>query len=96
MGSTLFQDSETDIYKIPKNIESHGHSSVLNPGHKYFLLVDTGTTWEQSRELNKFCAELLKKLKGMSFCLSRMVRKPVFRVSDPVRHKPGCTATEDG
>ena len=24
------------------------------------------------------------------------MRKPVFRVSDPVRHKPGCTAAEDG
>ena len=24
------------------------------------------------------------------------VRKPVFGVSDQVRHKPGCTATEDG
>ena len=23
------------------------------------------------------------------------MRKPVFRVSDQVRHKPGCTATED-
>ena len=29
-------------------------------------------------------------------CLSRIVRKPVFGVSDQVRHNPGCTATEDG
>ena len=28
--------------------------------------------------------------------LSLVVRKPVFGVSDQVRHKPGCTATEDG
>ena len=28
--------------------------------------------------------------------MSLVVRKPVFRVSDLVRHKPGCTATEDG
>ena len=27
--------------------------------------------------------------------LSLVVRKPVFGVSDQVRHKPGCTATED-
>ena len=27
--------------------------------------------------------------------LSLILRKPVFRVSDLVRHKPGCTATED-
>ena len=28
--------------------------------------------------------------------MSRIVRKPVFGVSDHVRHKPGCTTTEDG
>ena len=27
--------------------------------------------------------------------LSLVVRKPAFWVSDLVRHKPGCTATED-
>ena len=27
--------------------------------------------------------------------MSLVVRKPVFRVSDQVRHKPDCTATED-
>ena len=28
--------------------------------------------------------------------LSLVVRKPVFRVSDDVGHKPGCTVTEHG
>ena len=28
--------------------------------------------------------------------MSHVMRKPVFGVSDQVRHKPGCTATEDG
>ena len=28
--------------------------------------------------------------------LSFVVRKPVFRVSDLIRHKPGCAVTEDG
>ena len=28
--------------------------------------------------------------------MSLVVIKPVFGVSDQVRHKPGCTATEDG
>ena len=28
--------------------------------------------------------------------ISLVVRKPVFGVSDKVRHKPDCTATEDG
>ena len=27
--------------------------------------------------------------------MSLVVRKPVFGVSDQVRHKPGCTTTED-
>ena len=30
------------------------------------------------------------------YYFSLVVRKPVFGVSDQVRHKPGCTATEDG
>ena len=28
--------------------------------------------------------------------MNRVTRKPVFGVSDHVRHKLGCTATEDG
>ena len=28
--------------------------------------------------------------------MSRITRKPDFGVSDQIRHKPGCTATEDG
>ena len=28
--------------------------------------------------------------------MSLVMRKPVFGVSDQVRHKPGCTVTEDG
>ena len=28
--------------------------------------------------------------------MSLVVRKPVFRVSDLVRHKPSCAVTEDG
>ena len=28
--------------------------------------------------------------------MSLVVRKPVFGVSEQVRHKPGCTATEEG
>ena len=30
------------------------------------------------------------------FFISRVARKPVFRVSDQVQHKQGCTNTEDG
>ena len=31
-----------------------------------------------------------------TYNLSLVLRKPVFGVSNQVRHKPGCTATEDG
>ena len=31
---------------------------------------------------------------GFSWYLSLVLRKPVFGISDQVRHKPGCTATE--
>ena len=34
--------------------------------------------------------------KTRSYHMSLVVRKPVFRVSDLVRHKPGCTVTDDG
>ena len=30
------------------------------------------------------------------FHMSLVMRKPVFGVSDQVRHKPGCAAKEDG
>ena len=46
------------------------------------------------------CIMFKKKLKsqhsGCSNSMSGIMRKPVFRVSNQVRHKPGCTATEDG
>ena len=28
--------------------------------------------------------------------MNRVMRKPVFSLSDQVRHKPGCKSTEDG
>ena len=38
--------------------------------------------------------ELPASLPGLY--MSRVMRKPVFRVSNQVRHKPGWIATEDG
>ena len=37
-----------------------------------------------------------KTLLGIQENMSLVMRKPVFRVSDQGRHKPGCTGTEDG
>ena len=40
--------------------------------------------------------ESCDKRQNMQGNLSRVVRKPVFGVSDKVPHKLGCTAPEDG
>ena len=56
---------------------------------------------------SKYTAVNTIKLKQILFCfhqlqldsvwqMSLVVRKPVFGVSDQVRHKPGCAATKDG
>ena len=51
----------------------------------------------------KFSHDEAQMAMGLSFGyrskrdeMSLFVRKPVFGVSDLVRHKPGCTGTEDG
>ena len=36
------------------------------------------------------------ELSPFRFTMSLVVRNPFFGVSDQVRHKPGCTTTEDG
>ena len=43
-----------------------------------------------------FNEELTKIIFQLSSNMSLVVRKPVFGVSDQIRHKPGCTTTEDG
>ena len=45
----------------------------------------------ENRDLRK----QLSAGKGL-YDMSLVERKPVFGVSDQVRHKPGCTAIEDG
>ena len=38
-----------------------------------------------------------EKMRGFAvYLMSLVVRKPVFRVSDQVQHKMGCTVTQDG
>ena len=57
--------------------------------------------WKQINQGNSwcFCCRSISKTwekVHILWYLSLVVRKPVFGVSDQVRHKPGCTATEDG
>ena len=60
-------------------------------------IATTGQTNSISQNLKKlttktnYAVPLVKRLK-----MSLVVRKPVFGVSDQVRHEPSCTATEDG
>ena len=39
---------------------------------------------------------LLINIVNCNYYMSLVLRKPVYRVSDQSRHKPVCTATEDG
>ena len=47
-----------------------------------------------------FCNTIMvgekNRLVGQDLNMSLVLRKPFFGVSDQVRYKPGCTATEDG
>ena len=59
--------------------------------------MNKGTSLSSTAPL-MFRTILLKagKFSHMEAQMSLVLRKPVFGVSDQVRHKPGCTATEDG
>ena len=55
----------------------------------------------KSKSVDQLCSDLICSLaKDMLSCdvasMSHVTSKPVFGVSDQVRHKPGCTVTEDG
>ena len=56
--------------------------------NSYKIKVGHGSSVGSMQDLNASGPEIDHR--------SLVVRKPVFGVSDQVRHKPGCTATEDG
>ena len=69
-----------DIHCLLFHLHNLGYHTIVEPLILNFILLTV-------------------KLVGGNFngvYLSLVVRKPVFGVSDQVRHKPGCTATEDG
>ena len=70
----------------------HTQSWVL-PSEENFL---SGTSGRQSETVFEIFSEQDKKDHYLTGNMSGIARKPVFWVSDQVRHKPGCTATEDG
>ena len=79
------------------------------PGKYPFIIVITCfmSSWSLCMKFQAFrklmCLHRLGLVKqasnfgyGVACDLSLVVRKPVFGVSDQVRHKLGCTTTEDG
>ena len=83
--------SVSDLVRNPKDRlycdKAHIHS--LN-----YISVRKNWVTESGKELEM--SGMYKHTVFTYHYLSLVVRKPVFRVSDQVRHKPGCTATEDG
>ena len=82
----------------------------LSLGNKLHRIEQSGVASSIKEQLSMKQSEAVKlkeRTKGakqdptdhhqsQSLYSSLVVRKPVFGVSDQVRHKPGCTATEDG
>ena len=65
----------------------------------YALLVNTNSYCKNGSELSQnkhhICSALCFR-QTIHVYLNLVVRKPAFRVSDQVLHKPGCAVTQDG
>ena len=57
---------------------------------------DTTLAGRDMKQQEKIISNLKSEIENKEKQLSLVLRKPVFGVSDQVRHKPGCTAAEDG
>ena len=71
------------------NVETRQYYSVA-PSQGY----DEKETEEQGEE--QCLSEVWISETKFKHYLSRDARKPVFGISDQVRHKPGCTSSEAG
>ena len=59
-------------------------------------LLGTAPLFSPMQKKNMFSQDVaLIKHAALHNYMSLVLRKPVFRVTDQVRHKPACTATED-
>ena len=65
-----------------------------NGGEEWLYCLRDKKYKESKTELMKLCG-VGAKVRTTKLYLSLVVRKPVFGVSDQVRHKPGCAATDD-
>ena len=64
-------------------------------GYQGEVSVEWRTTDDTAKSSGKNPPDFTVSI-AVSSHLSGVARKPVFGVSDQVRHKPGCTTTEDG
>ena len=82
------------------------YRDVANVLGLYFPLLREGVDDDQDcgaggscvtrRTIRKVARAILEYYQQYYGQLSLVVRKPVFGVSDQVRHKPGCTTSQDG
>ena len=80
------------------SIEGQGHFfTIYFPGFVCFVLYSAKISGERLQDhwSSGFIAYSKAGFENTAH-MSLIIRKPVFRVSDQVSHKPGCTATEDG
>ena len=96
MKNTIF--TAVKEYSILHEMSSGCHVSFF----RFFEIILTVATYDlvQDEEI-VFC--IIWKIQSPRLVsgnlvsnVSLVVRNPVFGVSDQVRHKPGCKATEDG
>ena len=85
--------SKSMVYKALSN-ETYLLLELRSPLNKnvYDYVLNTNISFSISSQYHWF---YLCCLPSCSYT-SLVVRKPVFGVSDQVRHKPGCTTTQDG
>ena len=74
---------------------NQGDERVICQEIEWFAMGNDNKTtisfWHQTKHITEGVMFSPKQ-----YTMSLVVRKPVFGVSDQVRHKPGCTAAEDG
>ena len=87
-------------YKANSDIKGKIYVSVCHRHHTILSLTTTQHTFEMKLgTVKRWLFGHFDRHNSVFHCtlenMSLVLRKPVFGVSDQVRHKPGCTATED-
>ena len=93
---------------VRKSVTAYANIQPDYPDHNYchYLLKENNISssyiqhFKHTASLCSCAGQFVSYLKGTNgikgFFLDEVLRKPGFGISDQVRHKPDCTATEDG